>query len=123
MLARKEFIQASLETNLFFQRIMKEHLALIEVNLPSVNASYITESNLLKSSFEDLLGETIIFGNCAIRESVLKSNELVTNYTLRAEEITSTLTGLKINTNITEAELDLRSDPDFDYTEYRKRGV
>ncbi|MBU5427643.1 DUF2935 domain-containing protein [Tissierella pigra] len=55
MLARKEFIQASLETNLFFQRIMKEHLALIEVNLPSVNASYITESNLLKSSFEDLL--------------------------------------------------------------------
>ncbi|MBU5427644.1 DUF2935 domain-containing protein [Tissierella pigra] len=65
----------------------------------------------------------MIFGNCAIRESVLKSNELVTNYTLRAEEITSTLTGLKINTNITEAELDLRSDPDFDYTEWLEEKV
>ena len=123
MLPRKEFIQISLETNLFFQRIMKEHLLLIEANLPSVNMAYITEANLLKSSFEDILGETIIFGNCAIREDVLKSNELVTEYTLQAEEVTSTLTGLKINTNITEAELDLRSDPNFDYTQWLEEKV
>ena len=123
MLPQKEFIQFSLETNLFFQRIMKEHLLFIEANLPSINASYITEANLLKSSFEDILGETIIFANCAIREKVLRSNELVTEYTLKAEEVTSALTGLEINTNITEAELNLRSDPNFDYTEWLEEKV
>lgn len=118
MLSRKEFIQISLETNLFFQRIMKEHLFLIEVNLPPVNASYKAEADLLKRSFEDLLGETVIFANCAIGKEVIESNELVTPYTLRAEEVTSRLTGASINTDITEAELDLRPDPNFNYTEW-----
>lgn len=123
MLSRKEFIQVSLETNLFFQRIMKEHLLFIEANLPSVNASYIAEADLLKKSFEDLLGETVIFANCAIRKEVLNSNELVTQFTLRAEDVTSKLTGLSINTDITEAELDLREDPNFNYTEWLEEKV
>lgn len=118
LLSRKDFIQISLETNLFFQRIIKEHLFFIETNLSPVDTEYIAEADLLKRSFEDLLGETVIFANCAIREKVLESNELVTQYTLRAEQVTARLTGASINTSITEAELDLRSDPNFDYTEW-----
>lgn len=86
---------------------MKEHLFFIEVNLPPVDASYIAEAELLKRSFEDLLGETVIFANCAIRNEVLLSNEIVTPFTLRAEEVTSRLTGASINMEITEAELGL----------------
>ncbi|NLV89229.1 MAG: DUF2935 domain-containing protein [Tissierellia bacterium] len=118
MLSRKEFIQVSLEANLFFQRIMKEHLFFIETNLQPVDDGFIAEANILKKSFEDLLGETVVFANCAIRENILKSNELVTSYTLNAEKITSKLTGASINTNITEAEYDLKAKPNFDYTEW-----
>lgn len=123
MLSIKEFIQMSLETNLFFQRIMKEHLFFIEVSLPSINKSEINEANILKNSFEELLYETVIFSNCAIRNEVLESNEIVTPYTLRAEEISSRLTGASLDTDITEAELDLRSDPNFNYTKWLEEKV
>ena len=61
---------------------MKEHLFFIETNLQPVDDGFIAEANILKKSFEDLLGETVVFANCAIRENILKSNELVTSYTL-----------------------------------------
>ncbi|NLY85543.1 MAG: DUF2935 domain-containing protein [Tissierellia bacterium] len=123
MLSRKAFIQTSLELNLFFQRIMKEHLFFIETNLQPVDDSYIREADILKKSFKDLLGETVVFANCALRESVLKSKELVTNYTLKAEKVTSKLTGASINTNITEAEYELKSNPNFEYTQWLEMKV
>lgn len=116
MLSRKDFIQISLETNLFFQRIMKEHLFFIGANLPPAAASYIAEAHVLKSSFESLLSESVMLAKGALRKEVLESNELVTPYTLRAEEITAKLTGGSIDTSITKAELNLKHDPNFDYT-------
>lgn len=123
LLTRKEFIQYSLEANLFYQRIMKEHLLFIETALQPVDKTYISEAIILKKSFEDLLGETLAFANEAIRENVIKSNELVTNYTLRAEKVTSKLTGASINTNITEAEQELKSNPNFEYTQWLEMKV
>lgn len=102
---------------------MKEHLFFIETNLQPVDDALISEANILKKSFEDLLGETIVFANEAIREKVLKSNELVTNYTLKAEKITSKLTGASINLNLTEAEYDLRANPNFEYTNWLEMKV
>ncbi len=123
MLSKKEFIQISLETNLFFQRIMKEHLFFIETSLPLINKSEMDEANILKKSFEALLAETVIFGNCAVRNEVLQSNEIVTPFTLRAEEISSKLTGASLNMEITEAEYDLKSDPNFNYTEWLEEKI
>jgi len=123
LLSRKDFIQISLETNLFFQRIMKEHLFFMEVNIAPVNPEYISEANIFKRCFEDLLAETVIFANGAVRNEVLKSNEIVTNYTLRAENVTSKLTGASINMKITEAEYNLRSDPNFEYTQWLEEKV
>lgn len=123
MLSRKDFIQISLETNLFFQRIMKEHLFFIETSLLPVNKADICEANILKKSFEDLLSETVIFGNCAVRNEVLQSNEIVTPLTLSAEKISSKLTGASINMEITEAEYELRSDPNFNYTEWLEEKI
>lgn len=88
----------------------------MEINIASVNTEYITEANILKKCFENLLAETVIFSNCAIGKDTLKSNEIVTNYTLSAESIASRLTGASINFEITKAELNLRSESDFDYT-------
>ncbi len=115
MLQREEFIRISLEINLFFQRIMKEHLFFIETNLQPVVPAYITEAKSLKQGFEGLLAETVCYANGVISEDAIKSNEFVTPYTLRAEKANSMLTGVSLNTGITKAELGLVSNPDNDY--------
>ena len=118
MLSRETFIQKALEINLFYQRIMKEHMFLIETHLPCSETAFLAEANVLKKSFEDLLGETVILANGIISEEALNSKEIVTKYTLPAEKITMVLTGANINTNITEAELLLTPNPNYDCTEW-----
>ncbi len=113
MLPKPEYIRTSIEINLFFQRIMKEHLFLLEVNLQPVANRYIVKVNELKKRFEHLLSKTLHYADKAVSERVLSSNELVTPYTLRAEELTSKLTGASINTAITQQELALKSAPGF----------
>ena len=105
MLSREEFIIISLEINLFFQRIMKEHMFFIETSLQHIEADKIAEANTLKLSFEHLLAETVHYANGIITEESLRSNAIVTPFTLKAEEISSMLTGASINTNITKAEM------------------
>ena len=123
LLSREEFIRKSLEINLFYQRIMKEHLFLIETHLPCVETAYIAEANILKLSFEEILTETVILANGIISEEAIKSHEIVTEYTLPAEVVTSALTGASINTNITKAELELTSNPRFECTEWLENAV
>lgn len=118
LLSREDFIRISLETNLFFQRIMKEHLFFIETNLHPVEADNIKEANLLKKSFEELLNETVMLANGAINKKAIDSNEFVTPYTLKAEEINSKLTGASLDTDITKDELKLKSDPNFNYNQW-----
>ena len=59
LLSREEFIKKSLEINLFFIRIMKEHLIFIIAGLPSINEELIEEANILKRSLEMLLNESL----------------------------------------------------------------
>jgi hypothetical protein len=117
LLSRKDYIRVSLEINLFFHRIMKEHLFFIETHLPPVNAAEIAEAKALKQSFEQLLAETVNHANGAVSENAVKSHEFVTPYTLKAEEVTSMLTGASINTRITRMELGLSGNPHYDYSE------
>lgn len=118
MLSRDEFIRISLEINLFFQRIMKEHLYLLEANLQPVAADYIMRARDLKEGFEELLAETVHYANGVISEDAISSEEFVTPYTLKAEEATMMLTGVFANTAITKAELQLVSNPDCNYSEW-----
>ena len=48
LLSREEFIKKSLEINLFFMRIMKEHLIFIIAGLPSINEELIEEADILR---------------------------------------------------------------------------
>lgn len=111
MLSRQEFIRTSIEVNLFFQRIMKEHLFLIQTNLQPVETAYIAEANMLKQSFEQLLAETVCYAKGVISENAVKSNEMVTPFTLRAEKANSKLTGASINIGITKREYELAGIP------------
>lgn len=116
MLSRKDFIQMSLEHNLFFGRIMKEHMIFIESGLLIIDSSLVLEGESLKESFEDILRETVNLAEGAVSKAILNSNELVTPYTLESEKITENLTGICIDKNITKSELELVSNSAFIYT-------
>ncbi|HOK43713.1 MAG TPA: DUF2935 domain-containing protein [Thermoclostridium caenicola] len=107
MLSGQEFVRVSLETNLFFQRIMKEHLFFFEISLPPVESLLIQEANALKRGFEQLLGHSVYYATGIVSEQAVKSNILVTPYTLRAEEMSVMLTGASLSTEITKAEYSL----------------
>lgn len=109
MLSDLEFVRISLETNLFFQRIIKEHLFFIETALPPVEKALIQEAAALKQGIEQILAHTVFYSNGVISQNAERSGEFVTPYTLKAEELNSRLTGAKINTGITRAEYELQS--------------
>lgn len=107
LLSIHDFIKKSLELNLFYQRIIKEHLLFIETHLPCSETAYITEAKVLRLSFERLLGETVLVSKGIIDCDKINCSDAVTEYTLGAEELTSRLTGLSINFEITKAMLEL----------------
>lgn len=123
MLTEKEYVQKSLELNLFFGRIMKEHMIFMEASLSVRNSNLILEADQLKRSFEEILWEAIALSDEVISKEVVDSNELVTNYTLDAEKITEKLTGICINKDITLAELELKSNPNCKYPASLERYV
>ena len=86
---------------------MKEHLFLLEINLQAIEKDIIAKTKMYKQEFEDLLATTTKYANGNISEASICSNEFVTPYTLAAEKINMKLTGAKINTEITKAEMDL----------------
>lgn len=104
MLTLKEYFLISIETNLFFQRIIKEHLFFIETSLQPVESDLILEATNYKQNFEELLSKTVYYASGSISQSKKRTNEFVTPYTLKAEELSSKLTGAKIKTEITEYE-------------------
>lgn len=123
MLSRRDYIKTSLELNLFFGRIMKEHMIFMEVGLLIIDSSLILEGDQLKRSFEEILLETIALSKGAINQEVLESEELVTPLTLNSETITQDNTGICINKEITLEELELESNPYFDFTSELERRI
>lgn len=113
LLSRDEFARVSLEINLFFQRIMKEHLFFIETNLQPVEATNIAKAKFYKQSFEQLLSETVYYAYGVASKATINSNEFATPYTLQAEQVNAKLTGAEINTEITKAEMNLVCDTNY----------
>ena len=113
MLSEMEFIRLSLELNLFFGRIMKEHMIFMEIGFLVKNSNLILEADQLKRSFEEILTETLTLSNGVISKEVIDSHELVTRFTLDAETITENLTDICIDKGITLAELELTPNPNF----------
>ncbi len=109
MLSDKEYIRHSIETNLFFIRIVKEHAIFAAASLPPKNRAVTNNLITIKNSFERLLGEAIELADRVVSHEVLASDELVTDYTLEAEMKTQSLTGIHINTDLTRRELELRA--------------
>lgn len=104
----RDYATLSIETHLFFARIMKEHALFLEAGFPCCEKEWIEEAENFRKSFEELLQDTLKIAEGNIHEAVLRSNELVTEFTLPAEERTEALSGIPINSRITKATRSLR---------------
>jgi len=110
VLSDKEYIRHSIETNLFFLRIVKEHLIFAAASLPPRDREVGNKLVAMKHSFEELLSQAIELADMNVSYMVLASDELVTDFTLAAEIKTQFLTGIPINTELTRRELELRAE-------------
>ncbi|GAA0101249.1 DUF2935 domain-containing protein [Paraclostridium bifermentans] len=109
MINDQKYVILSLEVHLFFARIMKEHSLFLEAGFTPKNSDLANSAEHYKKEFEKLLSYAISASNGIIRPEVLKSGEIITDYTLGTEQKTQNLTGIEINQNITMLESRLRS--------------
>lgn len=109
LLTDSEFVSQSLELNLFFARIAKEHSFFIEVAIPWKNSNLIQEADFYKNQFACLLGETIYLANQNLPREFLSAGEIVTPLTLDAERVSEFYSGYTLNTELTRAELALEA--------------
>jgi hypothetical protein len=108
VLSSSEFIRQSLETHLFFARIMKEHSFFLEAAFTPRDENFINQADAFRMEFDKLLAEVISLSNGVVSREILRSGEVTTQYTLNAEMATSFLTGVQIPTQLTQAEAELQ---------------
>ena len=100
----REYVALSLETHLFFGRIMKEHSLFLLAGFPAKETRFIQRADQFREEFEDGLRKTVKLADGIVSKSVLISGEVVTEFTRKAECQTGNLTGIPIDIKITEAE-------------------
>lgn len=113
---KHNYVTVSLETHLFFCRIMKEHSFFLMAGFPSKNTAYVKKADWYRREFEALLREVAVVADTRISEKVLRSGEVVTRYTSAAENKTQYLTGIEIDQRITEFEKRLRAGNSWEET-------
>lgn len=104
-----EYIAASLETHLFFGRIMKEHALFLQAGFPAGEVGYRNKADWYRREFEKVLGQTVRLADGMVDEKALCSGEAVTEFTVMAEQQTGRLTKIPIDIRITQAEEKLRA--------------
>ena len=107
MISKQKFINQSLELNLFFLRIMKEHSIFLEAAFAIKDRNLISQADTFKNEFTRLLSHAISLSEGVISPRVLDSNEIVTKYTMDAERATQFATGIFIDSCITSMEKSL----------------
>lgn len=104
----ENYATLSIETHLFFARIMKEHALFLEAGFPCKDEKWIKKADWFKEQFENLLGEAVEIAGGRINNDVIESDELVTEFTIPAEKRTECLSGVKIDSEISARTQKLR---------------
>jgi len=94
----------SLDLNLFFLRIMKEHSFFLEIGFTPRDRELAEKAGIFKQKFENLLCEATDLANGNVSCDLLNSHQSVTRFTLQAERLTNFYTGLPFNFELTRRE-------------------
>ena len=105
----KEYVTSSLETHLFFGRIMKEHALFLHAGFPAGETGYRSKADRYREEFEKVLWRTVRLADGIAGEDVLCSGEIFTEFTVMAEQQTAGLTKIPIDFRITQAEERVRA--------------
>lgn len=105
----ENYVRASLETHLFFGRIMKEHALFLQAGFPAGETGYRSKASWYRDEFEKVLWQTVRFSDGMVGKDVLCSGEVFTEYTVMAEQQTGRLTKIPIDVRITQAEENLQA--------------
>lgn len=105
----KKYITTSLETHLFFGRIMKEHALFLQAGFPAGEMAYINKANWYRAELEKVLWQTVRLADGMVGKDVLCSGEVFTEFTVMAEQQTGRLTKIPIDFWITQAEKTLQA--------------
>ncbi|KSV59623.1 DUF2935 domain-containing protein [Acetivibrio ethanolgignens] len=90
----------SIETHLFFARIMREHALFLEAGFPCKETAWIQKADWLRRQFEALLRDVTGLANGRVGSCILNSGEVVTEFTIPAERKTEGLSGIPIDSRI-----------------------
>lgn len=101
---RQKYVIISLELHLFFARIMKEHSFFLEAAFTPPNANLARQADHYKRNFENLLTNVVKLSDGVVSHRVLRSGEVITEFTLAAEQQTQRFTGINIDQRITQLE-------------------
>ena len=96
----ENYAVVSIETHLFFARIMKEHALFLEAGFPCKDEAWIKRADWFKEQFEELLRDAVNLSEGRISDCVMESGELITEFTIPAEKQTSRLSGIEIDSGI-----------------------
>ena len=111
MLSDQEYVRESLELNLFFMRIAKEHSFFMESSLGPRDQALIEQAECLKNEFTMLLQEAIGLADGIISPTTLASGELVTKHTIESEKVSQFYSGIALDSKLTSFELSLNANP------------
>lgn len=105
----RNYVRTSLETHLFFGRIMMEHSLFLLVGFPEGETRCKERAGRFHKEFEQALERAVQLANGMVGEVVLASGEVVTEFTEMAERQTSQLMKMPINLALTQAEQQLQA--------------
>lgn len=102
-----QYLQDSMELNLFFLRILKEHALFMQLSFTPRDKALADTAMTLRGRLTQLLIRAMTLSKGYISQEVMTSGELFTQYTEEAERQMKYFTGVSIDTQITQDEYDL----------------
>lgn len=101
------YIQDSMELNLFFLRLLKEHGLFMQLSFTPRDKALSEKAMMLGNQAAMLLKQAITLSKGYIPQEIMTSGELFTRFTEEAERQTEYFTGVPIDTQITRDEYNL----------------
>lgn len=110
-MTREQYIKSTMELNVFFARIFKEHCVTIAAGQRNGDMRVLQSLDRYKVHFEMLLSSALENGLNLIDPNLIELNCFITPYTYNCEQSTQTSCGISINHRISSLEMEKLSKP------------
>lgn len=111
------FVQQSLTNHLYYLKTIRQFCLQIQLSFYQNEQEFISTAEALGKKAEELLVRTIAISNGKLLEGILKSNILVSKYTIPLEQLTEQLFDVSLGTELSTNVLNLSSGKDFTDTD------